>query len=69
MSDELILELVNDMDHGDFLPDDVDKDGYEYYTYDTWIRGKFYRLVWLLSPNRDYIGVVNAYRRSYGRNK
>ncbi len=69
MNDELILELVADLDQGDFLPDDVDEDGYQYFTYDTWIGGKSYRLVWLLPPEWDYIGVVNAYRRSHGRSK
>jgi hypothetical protein len=69
MGDELILKLVGDLDQGTFLPDDIDKDGYQYFTYDTWIRGKFYRLIWLLPPERDYLGVVNAYRRRHGRNQ
>jgi hypothetical protein len=69
MSDKLILELVGGLDHGDFLPDDVDEEGYQYFTCDTWIRGKSYRLVWLFPPGRDYLGVVNAYRRQFGRNR
>ena len=63
MSDSLVIELVGLLDGGDFLPETV-TEGFEYYTADNLVlRGKKYRLVWLLEKNLLYLGVVNAYRR------
>ena len=63
ISDVLILDLVRLLDEGDFAPEVV-VGGYEYYTTDDLIlKGKKYRLVWLIAKEELYIGVVNAYRR------
>lgn len=63
MSDALILELVYLLNGGDFEPEAVTKD-FEYYTTENLVlRGKKYRLIWLIEKDQIYIGVVNAYRR------
>lgn len=63
ISDEIILNLVNDLDGREFEPDDEDPP-YAYFTTDKMeLEGKFYKLVWLLEDEQIYIGVVNAYRR------
>lgn len=63
ISDTLILELVKLLDGSDFTPEAVTK-GFEYYTTENLVlRGKKYRLVWLLEKDQLYIGVINAYRR------
>lgn len=63
ISDALILELVKLLDGGDFTPEAVTK-GFEYYTADNlMLKGKRYRLIWLLERDQLYIGVINAYRR------
>ncbi len=67
MSDALIVEMVLGLDQGIFVPNHVDDAGYQYFTIDTWLRDKTYRLVWLFPPNKEYLGVVNAYRRRHGR--
>ena len=68
VNDEVILELVGQLDQESVFPDSSDDKGFRYFTSDLWTRGKYYRLVWLLPPSGDYLGVVNAYRRRYGRN-
>lgn len=63
ISDSLIVELVNLLDGGDFTPEAVTK-GFEYYTTENLVlKGKQYRLIWLLEKDQLYIGVINAYRR------
>lgn len=63
ISDTLIVELVGLLGGGDFTPEEI-TDGFEYYTTENLIlKGKSYRLVWLLEKDRLYIGVINAYRR------
>ena len=63
ISDDLILELVRLLDGGDFSPEAVEE-SFEYYmTENLKIRGKKYRLVWLIENEELYIGVINAYRR------
>ena len=63
ISDEIILSLVKDLDGREFEPDDEDPP-YAYFTTDKMeLKGKFYKLVWLLEDEQIYIGVVNAYRR------
>lgn len=66
VSDELILGLVNDLDQGSFLPEDEDENGYQYFVFDSWMNAKSFRLIWMLPPGREYLGVVNAYRRRLG---
>ncbi len=63
ISDSLIVELVDLLDGGDFTPEGV-TEGFEYYTTENLIlRGKLYRLIWLLEKDQLYVGVINAYRR------
>lgn len=63
ISDSLIMKLVGLLDGGDFAPEAI-KEGFEYYTTENLIlKGKSYRLIWLLEKDRLYIGVINAYRR------
>ena len=63
ISDPLILALVALLDGGDFTPE-ISAKGFEYYATDNLLlKGKRYRLVWLLEKDELYIGVINAYRR------
>ena len=63
VTDELILDLVAQLDGGDFSPEAV-VDSFEYYTADNFIvHEKKYRLVWLIERDELFIGAVNAYRR------
>ena len=61
MSDELILDLVNELDGRFEVPET--KDGrYSYFATLIELRKKQYRLIWLLEDHAIYIGIVNAYR-------
>lgn len=61
MSDQLILDLVNDLDGRFEVPET--KDGrYSYFATLIELRKKQYRLIWLLEDHAIYIGIVNAYR-------
>lgn len=63
ISDEIILQLVNELNGREFEPDDVDTP-YSYFIADKIeLNGKLYKLVWLLEDGQIYIGIVNAYRR------
>jgi len=63
ITDELILKLVTLLDGGDFSPESVIRN-FEYFTTDNLIlKGKRYRLVWLIENDELFIGVINAYRR------
>ena len=62
INDEIILRLVDMLNHGEFDPDSSTQD-YEYYTNDLMLENKNYQLVWLISKSEIMIGVVNAYRR------
>jgi len=63
ISDELILELVSLLDKGIFPSSGVDG-AFTYFATDGLsLRGKKYKLIWLLEDDQLYIGVVNAYRR------
>ena len=64
INDKLILELLELLDHQEFRPQDIDEEGFEYYVIDhMYHKGKPYRLIWLLHPEENYIGVINAFRR------
>jgi hypothetical protein len=64
INDDVILELVHLLDGGDFSPETISK-GFEYYTTDKLaLKGKNYRLIWLLEDDQIYIGIINAYRRN-----
>jgi hypothetical protein len=63
VSDEIIIELVKKLDGLELGADDVDPP-FRYFTSDRMeLKGKIYKLVWLLEDRQIYIGVVNAYRR------
>lgn len=67
MNDHLILGLVQQLHQQRFLPDAVDEAGFRYFVADPLIlNGKAYRLVWLIPPDRSYLGVRNAFRRKNG---
>jgi hypothetical protein len=64
VTDEIIIELVKMLDGGEFVPEKMSADGYEYYVEDRMVlKGKTYKLIWLLKDDEIYIGVVNCYRR------
>jgi len=63
IDDQIILELVNMLDGGEFPRSDSD-DQFEYFVTDEMnLKGKLYKLIWLLEKDKLYIGVINAYRR------
>ncbi|MBK7961542.1 MAG: hypothetical protein IPK04_10315 [Bdellovibrionales bacterium] len=63
ITDGLILQLVAQLDGGDFSPESVAKN-FEYHMTDNLVaRGKKYRLVWLIEREQLFVGVINAYRR------
>ena len=63
VSDQVILNLVRLLDGKNFERD-TESAEFEYFTTEGLeLSGKSYRLVWLLSRDKFYIGVVNAYRR------
>ncbi len=61
MSDELILNLVNELD-GRFEIPDSKVGRYSYFATLIELGRKQYRLIWLLEDHAIYIGIVNAYR-------
>ena len=71
VNDEIILHLIRThLDGGIFPVDGVGTQGHEYFTTEPlFYEGKPYRLVWLLPPEGDSLGVVNCFRRSSGKNK
>ncbi len=71
IDDSIILGLVQALDGKDFEPEEVGPTGFRYFALDPWyFAGKPYRLIWLIPPgDEDYIGVVNVFRRRYGKSK
>ena len=65
MSDEIILTLVQDLNGREIEPDAVDDEGFKYFkTEPMFFKGKPYRLIWLIDPDEEYIGVLNCFRRT-----
>jgi hypothetical protein len=63
ITDVVVLKLVRTLD-GEMINPEVERPPYKYFSQDgIELEGKFYRLIWLLEDDHDYIGVVNAYRR------
>jgi hypothetical protein len=63
ISDELIMRLVQLLDGGVYPTQDVDG-VFQYFVTDRMVLdGKFYKMIWLMEADSDYIGVINAYRR------
>jgi hypothetical protein len=68
VNDEIILALVQDLNGRVFVPAGYDLNGSEYFVRDpAYLYLKPYRLVWVLHPDHDYVGIVNCFRRSRGR--
>ena len=63
INDEIVIELVKSLDGKTFEADD-EKGPYSYFVTDKIeLKGKLYKLIWLLEDHEIYIGVINAYRR------
>ncbi len=63
MTDQIILELVCLLNQKRILQES-EFNQFKYFTSDPLIlKNKPYKLVWLLELNKNYIGVINAYRR------
>lgn len=69
MNDTLVIRLASLLHLQDFEPEAVDENGFEYFVNsDLLLDGKAYRLVWLLPPDKSYLGVRTAFRRrEYGK--
>jgi len=57
------LGLVLQLDGQLFEPEAIDTPYNYFVTDDMMLKGKRYKMVWLLEDDELYIGVVNAYRR------
>ena len=69
MNDELILQLVAELDGGDF-PVDSTTAGIDYYVADIQLDDaeKPYRIIWLFEGEKlEILGVINAYRKNKGK--
>ena len=63
IDDALILELVKQLEGGEFLPEEYDGE-WQYFMLDRIEHlGKSYRLVWCMRDRRLFIGVINCFRR------
>ena len=63
INDALIVELVKTLNGKEFRHITEDPP-YKYFALDKIILNKkFYKLIWILEENENYIGVINAYRR------
>ncbi len=66
MNDTLILALVRKLDGNHYKATSHLKSGYEIFVNDPWyFNNKPYRLIWTLHPTKDYVGVINAFRRKH----
>ncbi len=63
INDQLILELVKKVD-GWLMTLSCEVRGYEFYEAEGVYEGKVYRLILVIPPDGEYLGVRNAYRRS-----
>jgi len=63
MRDELIIRLVHLLQNEPHAADFV-RFPFHYFVNELEFEGKLYRLVWLLEYGKNYVGVINAFRRS-----
>jgi hypothetical protein len=61
VTDDMILDLVRQLDGGEFRPEDI-KPPFEYFVTLEYLAEKQYRMVWLLEQDEIYIGVITVYR-------
>jgi hypothetical protein len=62
VTDEIILELVKELDDGNFPVEDIDGEFTYFRVEPVYYDSKPYRLVLLLCMTDDYLGVINAFR-------
>lgn len=68
INDSIILKLVKSLEGVEHRPESRLPSGFEIYvTEPIFLDDKAYRMIWTLHPNEDYIGVVNAFRRSHAK--
>ena len=69
VDDQVILHLVQTYLDGEVFPvNDIGDDGHQYFSAEpVFFNGKPFRLVWLLPPQGDYLGVINCFRRPDGK--
>ena len=68
MNDPVILDLVRGLNGKTYEHESVTSEGWEIHVNDPLYLGQQpYRLVWCLHPDESYIGIINAFRRSYGK--
>ena len=65
ITDALVIDLIKSLaTQGDFQPEIIKPSGFSIFVTDPlWFNGKPYRLIWTTHPHKDYIGVINAFRR------
>lgn len=64
VTDKIIIALVEMLNGRRFVPDKVNDQGFEFYVEDKMkLKGKTYKLIWLLKNDGIYVGIVNCYRR------
>lgn len=63
INDTLILELVKHLDSC-LVTEDSIVNGYSFYEADGEFKDKRYRLILVVPPDKSYLGIRNAYRRS-----
>ncbi len=60
VNDEIILALTASLDGAELDSGTIDSEGFEYFaTGPHFYNGKPFRLIWLLPPSGNYIGIVN----------
>lgn len=64
IDDELILELVKIVNFEDLKLSRTGDESFLYYESNLVLNDKLYRLILTIPPDKNYLGVVNAYRRS-----
>ena len=68
MNDHLILKLMKEISGRNYLPTGVSQEGWEIYVNDpVMFENKLYRVIWCSHTSEDYLGVINAFRRTRQR--
>lgn len=65
INDDLILNLVKKL-HGRYQFPEAQDGKYQYFVTLLEWESKYYRLVWLLEEQENYIGIINAFRDKKG---